>query len=61
MKVSLSEDNSTLTIEMAVSPRPSKSGKTMLLASSGGNQTFTDVVFDGKPLTVGVNAYVPKN
>ena len=60
MKVSIDKDSGTMTIVLAVSPRPSKSGKTILVASSGGNQTFSDVEFDGKPVTVGVNAYAPK-
>ena len=61
MNVSIKENNgvSTLTIEVPVSLRPSKSGKTMLVASSGGNVTTTAQV-DGKPVTVGLNAYIPK-
>ena len=49
----------TLKIEIPVNLRPSKSGKTMLDASSGGNVTTTATV-DGKPVPVGVNAYIPK-
>jgi len=49
----------TLKIEIPVNLRPSKSGKTMLVASSGGNVTTTATV-DGKPVTVGLNAYIPK-
>ena len=60
MKVSLSEDGSKLTVEMAVSPRTSKSGKSTVVATSSGNKTFSDVLFDGKPITIGVNAYVSK-
>ena len=61
MNVSIKENNgvSTLVIETPVSLRPSKSGKTMLVASSGGNITTTATV-DGKPVTVGLNAYIPK-
>ena len=61
MNVSIKESNgvSTLFIEVPVSLRPSKSGKTMLVASSGGNQTTTAIV-DGKPVVVGLNAYIPK-
>jgi hypothetical protein len=61
MNVSITENNgvSTLTIEVPVSLRPSKSGKTMLVASSGGNVTTTAIV-DGKPVTVGLNAYIAK-
>ena len=41
------------------SPRPSASGKTLVVATTGGNvQTTAEV--DGKPVTIGVNAYVRK-
>ena len=61
MQVSVTESNgvSTLKIEVPVSLRPSKSGKTMLVASSGGNIS-TAAVVDGKPVTVGLNAYISK-
>tara|TARA_R110002051_G_scaffold14510_1_gene46957 strand:+ start:1853 stop:2041 length:189 start_codon:yes stop_codon:yes gene_type:complete len=61
MNVSIKENNgvSTLTIEVPVSLRPSNSGKTMLVASSGGNQT-TAAQVDGKNVIVGLNAYIPK-
>ena len=59
MNVSLSKDGKTLTVEMEVSPRPSKSGKTMLLASSGGGKV-TSEQFDGKDITINLNAYVAK-
>ena len=61
MNVSIKENNgvSTLTIEVPVSLRPSKSGKTMLVASSGGNVPTTAQV-DGKPVPVGLTAYLPK-
>lgn len=61
MNVQIKENNgvSTLFIEIPVSLRPSKSGKTMLVASSGGNQTTTAIV-DGKPVVIGLNAYIPK-
>lgn len=41
------------------SPAPSASGKTMVVASSRGNQK-TAVEIDGKPVTLGFNAYIPK-
>ena len=40
-------------------PRPSASGKTLVVATSGGN-VRTAAVVDGKSVTVGVNAYVTK-
>jgi len=60
MKVSINKDTNELTIILGISPRPSKSGKTTVIATSSGNQTFSDIQFQGKPLTVGVNAYIPK-
>ena len=62
MQVSIQETNgvSTLKIEVPVSLRPSKSGKTMLVASSGGNVS-TEAIVDGKPVTVGLNAYIAKS
>jgi hypothetical protein len=40
-------------------PTPSASGKTMVIVSSRGNMR-TNVTVDGKPLTLGLNAYVAK-
>ncbi len=40
-------------------PTRSKSGKTLLVATSGGN-IETEAVVDGKPITVGLNAYIAK-
>ena len=40
-------------------PRPSTSGKTLVVASSCGNVRTTALV-DGKPITIGVNAYIAK-
>ena len=60
MNVQLDEKAGQITITLPVSPRPSKSGKTTVIATTSGNQTFSDNVFDGKPITIGVNAYVPR-
>ena len=38
-------------------PRPSATGKTLTVASSKGNQE-TEARIDGKPVVVGVNAYL---
>ena len=60
MKVTLNEAQTEITLTLPISPRPSKSGKTVVVATSSGNKTFSDVQFDGKPITVGVNAYIPR-
>lgn len=58
MKVELIAGNLVITIPANTSnPRPSASGKTRIVASSGGNQP-TGVLVDGRPVIVGVNAYV---
>lgn len=38
-------------------PRPSATGKTLTVASTKGNQ-LTEATIDGKPVIVGVNAYI---
>lgn len=45
-----------LIIKLPISPRASKSGKSKVIASTGGNLPTT-LVFEGKPVIVGVNAY----
>jgi hypothetical protein len=41
------------------SPTPSASGKTLVVASTRGNVATTAKV-DGKPITIGLNAYIKK-
>ena len=40
----------TITIDLSAKAEPSKSGKTLIVATTGGNKSFGDV-------TVGLNAY----
>ena len=40
-------------------PTPSASGKTLVVATTHGNVS-TDVVIDGKNVTIGLNAYIKK-
>lgn len=52
-------EGKTLVIRMPLNgkPEPSKSGKNLVVASTRGNlRTSTQV--DGKPLIIGVNAYI---
>jgi hypothetical protein len=52
--------NGTLIVEIPMNePRPSASGKTMVVASSGGNVTTTAEV-NGQPVVIGVNAYIKR-
>ena len=48
----------TITIVMDLEPpRASASGKTLVVASTRGNQA-TEATVDGKSVTVGLNAYI---
>jgi hypothetical protein len=44
-------------IDMEDTPTPSSSGKTLVVASSMGNMVTTATV-NGKPVTIGLNAYI---
>ena len=51
-------DNGNLVISIPLqTPTPSSSGKTLIVATSGGNKQ-TDAIVNGKNVTVGVNAYI---
>ena len=53
-------ENGNLAISIPLhAPRPSATGKTLLVASTGGN-VVTSAKIDGKPVVVGLNAYVRK-
>jgi hypothetical protein len=58
MKVEIKGNELIITVEMQT-PTPSASGKTLVVASSRGNQVTTAMV-DGKPVVVGLNAYIKK-
>lgn len=52
-------EGNKLIIEMDLQkPTPSATGKTLVVASSRGN-VQTAAMVDGKPVTIGVNAYIP--
>jgi hypothetical protein len=59
MQVELKNKKLIITIDINPEPIPSASGKTLVVASSHGNQQTT-VMIDGKPVIVGVNAYIRK-
>ena len=56
MKVEIKDGDLVITIPMQ-KPAPSASGKTLVVASSHGNQP-TAAQVDGKPVVVGLNAYI---
>lgn len=56
--LTVSREGDTLVIRMPIKPAtPSASGKTLVVASTRGNQK-TDLKIDDKDLYLGVNAYV---
>lgn len=57
MKVEIKGDEMIIRIPINRDLKPSKSGKSLTVATTGGN-IQTDVEYQGKKLTVGVNAYV---
>lgn len=54
-------ENGELVIRLPLNrtPVPSLSGKTLVVASSHGNQK-TDAVINGQPVIIGVNAYIAR-
>lgn len=56
MKVEIKGNDMIITIPMQT-PTPSSTGKTLVVATSSGNRETTCQV-NGKPVTVGVNAYI---
>jgi len=59
MEVELKNKKLIITIPVNDKPVPSSSGKTLVVASSHGNQQTT-VMINGKAVIVGVNAYIRK-
>ena len=58
MEVKIDNGKLVIIIELQ-EPTPSASGKTLVVATTHGNVT-TDCVIDGKPVVVGLNAYIKK-
>ena len=53
-------ENNELIIRMPLqAPTPSKSGKTLMVATTGGFMT-TSAQVDGKPVKISVNAILPR-
>ena len=57
MTATIDGETLVLRIPMDSPPRPSASGKTLVVASSHGNRPM-DIEIQGRPITVGVNAYI---
>lgn len=58
MKVAIEKNELVIRIPMQ-EPRPSSSGKTLVVASTNGNKT-TEVTVQGQPVIIGLNAYIKK-
>jgi hypothetical protein len=59
VKVSIENGELVIRLPLNKPPEPSQSGKTLVIASTHGNQR-SDVTVDGQPVTVGVTAYISK-
>lgn len=59
MQVSIEGEYLVIKIEMEKNPQPSATGKTLGIASTHGN-VVTSVTVQGKPLTIGLNAYIKR-
>jgi hypothetical protein len=58
MEVKIENKKLIISIDMQ-EPTPSASGKTLVVATTHGN-TPTQCLFNGKPITIGLNAYIKK-
>ena len=56
MKVEIKGNKLCIEIDLE-KPTSSTSGKTLVVASTRGN-AVTDAMVDGKPVTIGLNAYI---
>ena len=56
MEVTISKNKLIIEIELQP-PTPSASGKTLVVATTRGN-VVTQAQIDGKPVTIGLNAYI---
>lgn len=59
MEVSIDKKSNTLIIKLPLQspPKPSSTGKTLMVASTNGNKQ-TDLTVNGKEVHIGVNAYI---
>ncbi|OPY75882.1 MAG: hypothetical protein A4E64_01760 [Syntrophorhabdus sp. PtaU1.Bin058] len=58
MNVEIKDNKLCIEIDLE-NPTPSSSGKTLILASTHGN-TVTTAEVDGKPVIIGLNAYIKR-
>lgn len=56
-KFSAAIEGNMIVLRLPISPRPSNSGKNILLYTTAGNKTL-DIEHDGQPIVAGINLYV---
>ena len=59
MEVTIKDGILHIAIALNDPPQPSKSGKTLVVASTHGNLA-TNAIVDDKPIVIGLNAYIRK-
>ena len=59
MQVKIKDGKLVIEIEMEKVPRVSKSGSTRIVASTGGFKATTAEI-DGQPVSISINATIPK-
>ncbi len=59
MQATIKDGKLIMEIDLQTPPVPSVSGKTLMVASTHGNQV-TSLIIEGQPVVVGVNAYIKK-
>jgi hypothetical protein len=59
MRATVEGNELVIRIPMLSEPTRSKSGKTMLVATTNGN-VMTEATVNRKPITIGLNAYIAK-
>ena len=59
MKATIENGELVIRLPLNKTPVPSGTGKSLVVASTHGNQK-TDAVINGQPIIVGVNAYITR-
>ena len=59
MQATIKDGKLIIEINLQTPPVPSASGKTLVVASTHGNQ-LTSLMIEGQPVVIGINAYIKK-
>lgn len=59
VKAEIKDGKLIITLPVNAQPAPSASGKTLVVASTHGN-VATSAIVQGKPVVIGVNAYIKR-